>query len=559
MAIRNGRRATPLPAYFYKLPAELQIQVFDYLHAADIKRARAVSRKFRDNTTPALFRRVVACARYQALGALQNVSLHSVYSRYVREIMFDGSMYDEQLAYSDRAYYAAEEKLENPDFCRGFWRRTRFKRYQELYQDQKDMDEVILQELARGLEAMQNISSIVYSPHQHLVPTERKDLRDLLPRGAYQGLPHSSRVTASDHPFRQLIGAVYLSQYTGIRKLIIEAPPDDEPSTKFSLAIFAFPDPNDLKAGQHLFRQLISLDLNVSLDGPGASTRPMLGHGFGGHNQGPGLIGPIPMPHFNPPNFPPPLGHNQGQNFGGPVPGPHFNPPNFHFPPHFPPPPGHHPIPPVGGAHVGGFTGGPNAGMGVSGPAPITIAPHTVAQILAAAARPAPTKSSKNPPQGAIRQLQNLTRCLRAARDLRHLSFCIPDWSDNAREMYGHIFPDGRPIFYSLGLWFTWSKLRSMSLEGIYADERDIINLIQRHSNTPRTLNLTKCSLCTGTWAKVVDEVITNASMITTFSLDRVNEAAKMRGLDDDDRESWRYEGHLVVSKNGDREFVRTE
>ena len=103
-------------ARFYKLPAELQIQIFDCLHAADIKRARAVSKKFRDNATPALFRSVVACARYQALGALQNVSLHSVYSRYVREIVFDGTMYDVQLAYSDRAYYDAEASLRTQTF-----------------------------------------------------------------------------------------------------------------------------------------------------------------------------------------------------------------------------------------------------------------------------------------------------------------------------------------------------------------------------------------------------------------------------------------------------------
>ena len=60
--------------HFTLLPAELQIEIFDYLDATDVKSARAVSRKFRDNATPALFRSIVACARYQALGAFQNVS-----------------------------------------------------------------------------------------------------------------------------------------------------------------------------------------------------------------------------------------------------------------------------------------------------------------------------------------------------------------------------------------------------------------------------------------------------------------------------------------------------
>jgi hypothetical protein len=131
-------------------------------------------------------------------------------------------------------------------------------------------DGVLLQSLARGLEFMQNISSIVYSPRQHLVPIETKALRDLLSRGVYQDRAHGSRATAWGHPFRQLIGAIFLSQYTGIRELAVKKPLDDEPSTQFSLGIFTFPDPNDLKAGRHVFRNLIKLDLTVSLDKPGA-------------------------------------------------------------------------------------------------------------------------------------------------------------------------------------------------------------------------------------------------------------------------------------------------
>jgi hypothetical protein len=76
-------------ARFYELPAELQIQIFDYLDAADIKRVRAVSKKFRDNATPPLFCSIVVCPRYQALGAFQNVSLHPIYAGYVRTPMYE--------------------------------------------------------------------------------------------------------------------------------------------------------------------------------------------------------------------------------------------------------------------------------------------------------------------------------------------------------------------------------------------------------------------------------------------------------------------------------------
>ena len=75
--------------HFSHLPAELQIEIFDHLETVDAKAARAVTRTFRDNATPALFQSIVACARHHALGAYQKVSQHPTYSGYVKEIIFD--------------------------------------------------------------------------------------------------------------------------------------------------------------------------------------------------------------------------------------------------------------------------------------------------------------------------------------------------------------------------------------------------------------------------------------------------------------------------------------
>ena len=94
--------------HFNELPAELQIEIFNYLQPIHVKAARAVSRMFRDNATPALFRKIVACPRYQALGAFQNISLHSLYSSYPREIVFDGTLYSDRIALDDRQYYLLE-------------------------------------------------------------------------------------------------------------------------------------------------------------------------------------------------------------------------------------------------------------------------------------------------------------------------------------------------------------------------------------------------------------------------------------------------------------------
>jgi hypothetical protein len=96
-----------------QLPAELQLQIFSCLDNLSLKATRAVSRKLRDNASPALFRSVVACARYEALGAFQKISLNSILQRYVKEIVFDGSIYYEQPALNLQFYEREAQKFED--------------------------------------------------------------------------------------------------------------------------------------------------------------------------------------------------------------------------------------------------------------------------------------------------------------------------------------------------------------------------------------------------------------------------------------------------------------
>jgi hypothetical protein len=111
---------------FELLPAELQIAIFSYLDNTSVKAARAVSRKFRDNASPALFRSVVACARYEALGAFQNISTNSVLQSYIKEIIFDGSLYDGNFAQSLPSYEAENDRHDDLR-ASSFWgKRTRY-------------------------------------------------------------------------------------------------------------------------------------------------------------------------------------------------------------------------------------------------------------------------------------------------------------------------------------------------------------------------------------------------------------------------------------------------
>ncbi|PSN72832.1 hypothetical protein BS50DRAFT_482074 [Corynespora cassiicola Philippines] len=104
-----------------QLPAELQIDIFGYLGSVDLKSVRSVCKTFRNNASPALFRTIVACCRYQAMGAFQNISLHPVFAPYVNEIIFDGSVYDYEPATDESLYHRLADAIVE---SRGFrWQR----------------------------------------------------------------------------------------------------------------------------------------------------------------------------------------------------------------------------------------------------------------------------------------------------------------------------------------------------------------------------------------------------------------------------------------------------
>lgn len=142
----------------------------------------------------------------------------------------------------------------------------RWKRYAELYKEQEEMkgDGVLVHTLSRALEWMPNISCITYSPHPHHLPTEAKEVKTLIQR-SLSSIPGSS-FTASDHPFRQLIAALCLSRFTGIRELTAHCVGRDiaDPGTEFALSIFDLNE-NEMEAAKFVFQGLEKLVLNMAL------------------------------------------------------------------------------------------------------------------------------------------------------------------------------------------------------------------------------------------------------------------------------------------------------
>lgn len=447
--------------HFSRLPAELQIEIFDHLETSDAKAARVVSKTFRDNATPALFRSLVACARHQALSAYQNVSQHPTYSTYVKEVVFDGRIYSQKIERNIFDYCEAESEVEDVLSPANLlvwsfrWRTTlpdasaqlRWKRYRTLYKEQEDMNAngFLLQSLVRGLKNMQNISSVVFSPNHHTIPVEKENLRGMAPTEHDQRHVNHVDIAPPNHPFRQLIYAIFLTQYTGVRQLVIREPCHDRQLTRFSLFMFTMRNAHDMHAAKYVFRHLLKLDLNIY----------------------------IPR-------------HDEKVQF----------PPNIH--------------------------------------------------------------SVEKSPR---KLLANLAELLKTAQDLRHLSVVLPfwlHWTEGGVYLHRQLGLGDRSQFCYLGLGATWPMLHSLNLGNIYATKQDLMDFLARHRDTLKVLKLTSCSMSEGIWSDVVDEVIFNTPMISTFVLDQVDEASDPDWgfMTHMNTAIGRYEGYMHIGANGEREFV---
>jgi hypothetical protein len=271
-------------------------------------------------------------------------------------------------------------------------------------------------------------------------------MRDLLPRDYksvsgmdFSGNGPNGTLPHQKHPFRLLIGALYLSQYSGVRELRIEPFDDTEPGTPFTFDFFDFPDPSDIQAGRWLFQNLVKCELNFRI---------------------------------------------------------------------------------------------------LTGADETFIRPHR---------------------DNGRRLLAHLSHLLAVSDNLQHLSLRIVGWTSSQDSAPQLELGLGHPVYSRLGLHKTWSKLRSFNLGGVHSTGDDVRDFIKRHTDTLRSLSLEDCSLYSGAWADIVDEVLYSTS-VCRFTLSSVNEThipdssgtiRRSEGL-----QEWKYEGSLEVAKDGDRKFV---
>ena len=424
---------------FTKLPAELQIDIFGYLSNKDLKCVRSVSICCRDNASVWLFRSIVACARYQAMGVFQKISLHPIYQQYVKEIVFDATEYDKILAENEKEYHRLADRRKDLKNVVSWHRHTRFKKYQLLYKEQEEIKQgVLLQTIAKALEWMPHVHSIVYCALPRHIPAEMKDIQEILPRDVRSDFLPRRRMTVQgatseglENGFHHLIGAIAMARYNRIHEFRVERYPSTTwllPTYLFGFEHFLFSHPTYLEAGKEFFHNLTAVDLAFT------------------YYRGP-----------------------------------------------------------------------------------------TTPESLA-----------------------NMRTLLSHIKDLRRICVHMPPSvtrSSVQNSTAGMVDPYS---FATFGLTTKWDNLQCVDLQGIYASEQQLKDLVARSKHVLESMKFSFCVLTTGKWSNLVEEIVYGTG-IKEFVLDHVNEWYVGDVLFEDlpglDPMPWSYEGQLELDEKGERYF----
>lgn len=174
-----------------RLPHEIVCRIFSYLQSPDLKHARLVSSDLKTAASRHLFSRILIAPRRDVLSVFRRVYEHDTYRLYVKQIVYDGSIYDVSLARSAETYISSLIYAEDGDrllrlvtIASGFgivansmilYLRQSYERYLQACIEQEKIRAAFddWHALIRGLEAMPGVRRLTYSNHTgHHLPAE---------------------------------------------------------------------------------------------------------------------------------------------------------------------------------------------------------------------------------------------------------------------------------------------------------------------------------------------------------------------------------------------------
>ncbi|KAI9712493.1 MAG: hypothetical protein M1812_006909 [Candelaria pacifica] len=164
-----------MAAIEHAMPPELLLDIFSRLSTQDVKSTRLVCKRFNQLSSSYLLERVYFALRPKTFDVFVEITKHPVFSRCIKEIIFDASYFDGNLTSVEQYRRAYLSMPKHPatnvdDYSFGDHGRNKdvpvgFEEYCSLFaaQEQLKVDDTYRHSLQQGLTHLHKLESVIYS------------------------------------------------------------------------------------------------------------------------------------------------------------------------------------------------------------------------------------------------------------------------------------------------------------------------------------------------------------------------------------------------------------
>ena len=121
------------------LPPELKVSIASYLGKKQLKTLRLVCREYEIAASPHLFDKAYLAAREGVLDTFTELTDHPIFSKYVKEIVYDGSVVESDCARSFDIYDSMQFRVQSTTDIVPRLSRLEYQEYLRLLEEQEDI------------------------------------------------------------------------------------------------------------------------------------------------------------------------------------------------------------------------------------------------------------------------------------------------------------------------------------------------------------------------------------------------------------------------------------
>ena len=145
------------------LPPELKVSIFSHLVKRDLKSLRLVCKEYETVASPFLFDKAYLAARQGVLDTFTKLTNHSIFSKYVKEIVYDSSWLESDIAKSFDTYAALPFSAWRTPVAVPPFSQAGYNEYVRLFEDQEDIQarEDVYHRVKSAMPNLPNIQRVV--------------------------------------------------------------------------------------------------------------------------------------------------------------------------------------------------------------------------------------------------------------------------------------------------------------------------------------------------------------------------------------------------------------